>query len=281
MKKNKNSLSQDSVPSVTPESDSLQNQNMSIPNKNRQGLYIFLFFFVLLLGLGSLYYYLNFYKKSDYAVFDPSASIIEKLNYNTSYLEEENLLNIKGLSTIEYLRTRLLYHQYETKGDPTKNLTDELEREFNGEKARVLIDILYNYQKYEKGRSEINDDTTLSEYKKSLKQRELRVSIFGEELESVLFPEKKEDLVNKFFLYSKQYLKNHYEDDPISKRDHLLKAKKEIYGELFDDLILSEPIPKKLELELGIQEREMSILTEKERKMKIENIREKIRKGEL
>ncbi|NBU97235.1 MAG: hypothetical protein EBS19_03290 [Spirochaetia bacterium] len=281
MKKNKTRISQDSVPSVTPESDSPQNQNMSIPIKKRQYIYIFLFFFVLLIGVGSLYYYLNFYKKNDYEVFDPKASIIEKLNYNTSYLEEENLLNIRGLSTIEYLRTRLLYHQYETKGDPTKNLVEELNREFNGEKARVLIDILNNYLKYEKGKLEINDDSTLSEFKKSLKHKELRVSIFGEELESVLFPEKKEDLVNKFFLYSKQYLKSHYEDDPISKRDHLLKAKKEIYGELYEDLILSEPIPKKLELELGIQEREMSILTEKERKMKIEGIREKLRKGDL
>ncbi len=281
MKKNKNSLRQDSVPSMSPVSDSSQNQNMSIPNRERQGLYIFLFFFILLIGIGSLYYYLNYYKKDSYASFDPSASITEKLNYNVTYLEEENLLNIKGLSTIEYIRTRLLYHRYETKGDPTKSLVEELEREFNGEKAKVLIDILNNYQKYEKDKLQIDEDKNLSEYKKSLKYKELRVSIFGEELESILFPEKKDDLVDKFFLYSKHYLKNHYEDDPISKRDHLLKAKKEIYGDLYEDLILSEPIPEKIELELGIQEREMSILTEKERKIKIEKIREKIRKGEL
>lgn len=71
------------------------------------------------------------------------------------------------------------------------------------------------------------------------------------------------------------------EDDPISKRDHLTKAKKEIYGEFYEDLQVREPIHARLELELGIIEREMSILTEPERKAKIDSIREKLRRGEL
>ena len=71
------------------------------------------------------------------------------------------------------------------------------------------------------------------------------------------------------------------EDDPISKRDHLTKAKKEIYGEYFEDLQVREPIHDRLEQELGIIEREMSILSEPERKSKIDSIREKLRRGEL
>lgn len=266
----------------TPEEDlsteSLGEEKSSIPKTDKNGVYVFLFFLVLVLGLGFGYYYYLRTQDPQYSELSPNASIKEKLNYNPKYLEEENLLNIKGLSTIEYLRTRLLYHKYETKGDPLKNTTEEITREFNGEKAQVLIELLNHYSKYTKDKEKLDSDASIPEYKKMGLSKEIRIEIFGEEVEEVLFPEKPEDRLEKFFLYSKYYLKNHYEDDPVSKRDHLLKAKKEIYGEYFADLSSKEPFPLRLELELGIEEREMSILTEVERKVKIESIRERLRK---
>jgi hypothetical protein len=281
MKKENKEFIQKTDPSSPLETDYLENENVSRPKKDYQGLYMFLAFLLLLGFLGIGYYFYTNRNASDYSTFNPNASITEKLNYNPNYLEEEKLLIIKGLSTIEYLRTRLLYYKYETDENPTKSLQEELQRDFNGERAQVLVDILKNLTKFEDEKQKIDVNSELSQYKKYIKSKAVRVEIFGEELEPVLFPEKPEERMEAFFLYSKQYLKNHLEDDPISKRDHLTKAKKEIYGEFFEDLQVREPIPAKLELELGIIEREMSILSEPERKAKIDSIRDKLRKGEL
>lgn len=274
MKDKKNTQNSNS----TRETESLEEDNTSIPKKDRGGLYLFLFFLFLMIALGVGYYYFFLYQTNDYADLSPNASIKEKLNYNPNYLQEENLLIIKGQSTIEYLRTRLLYHKYESKGDPVKNLLEELSRDFNGERAQVLSDILKNYVKYIEEKDKLESDKSISDYKKIAINKEKRIELFGEQIEALLFPEKPEDKLETFYLYSKFYLKNHFEDDPLSKRDHLTKARKEIYGEDYRDLILKEPIPQQIEIELGIQEREMSILTEAERKMKIESIREKFRK---
>jgi hypothetical protein len=281
MKKENKEFIQKTDPSSPLETDYLENENVSRPKKDYQGLYLFLAFLLLLGILGVSYYFYANRNASDYSTFNPNASIIEKLNYNPSYLEEEKLLIIKGQSTIEYLRTRLLYYKYETNDNPTKALEVELQRDFNGERAQVLVDILKNLNTFEDEKQKIDLDSELSQYKKYIKTNALRVEIFGEELESVLFPKKPEDRIEAFFLYSKQYLKNHLEDDPISKRDHLTKAKKEIYGDFYEDLQVREPIHARLELELGIIEREMSILSEPERKAKINSIRDKLRKGEL
>jgi len=281
MKKENKEFIQKTDPSSPLESDYLENENVSRPKNDYQGLYMFLAFLLLLGFLGIGYYFYVNKNASEYSTFNPNASITEKLNYNPNYLEEEKLLIIKGQSTIEYLRTRLLYYKYETDENPTKSLQEELQRDFNGERAQVLVDILKNLNKFEIEKQKIDLESELSQYKKYIKSKALRVEIFGEELEPVLFPEKPEERIEAFFLYSKQYLKNHLEDDPISKRDHLTKAKKEIYGEFFEDLQMREPIPARLELELGIIEREMSILSEPERKAKIESIRDKLRKGKL
>lgn len=276
MKENKKI--QDSIPEEEFYTESTGEDKSSIPKPDRNGLYVFLFFLVLVLVLGFGYYYYYRTQTPQYSELSPDASIKEKLNYNPKYLEEENLLIIKGMGTIEYLRTRLLYHRYETKGDPLKNTLEELGRDFNGERAQVLSDILTNYSKYTREKEKLDSDSSVPEYKKLEKLKSIRVEIFGEEVEGILFPEKPEDRLEKFFSYSKYYLKNHYEDDPLSKRDHLLKAKKEIYGDYYEELSTKEPFPRRLELELGIEEREMSILTEEERRVKIESIREKLRK---
>ena len=279
--KNKKQDIQNKAPVESIDTEYTEKENASIPIKSRSGLYVFGIFFLLVLLMGVGYYYFIYSSKPNYSDYNPNASITEKLNYNPAFLEQENLLIIKEQSTIEYLRTRLLYHKYESKGNPENNLIEELKQDFNGEKAQVLIDILKNYNKYLDLKKKIDEDLSLSEYKRLPKYRDLRVEIFGEVLESMLFPEKPEDRIEKFFLYSKYYLKNHYEDDPISKKDHLGKARKEIYGDMYEDLVLKEPFPQRLELELGILEREMSILTEEERKIKIESIRDALRKGNL
>ena len=279
--KNKKQDIQNKAPVESIDTEYTEKENASIPIKSRSGLYVFGIFFLLVLLMGVGYYYFIYSSKPNYSDYNPNASITEKLNYNPAFLEQENLLIIKEQSTIEYLRTRLLYHKYESKGNPENNLIEELKQDFNGEKAQVLIDILKNYNKYLDLKKKIDEDLSLSEYKRLPKYRDLRVEIFGEVLESILFPEKPEDRIEKFFLYSKYYLKNHYEDDPISKKDHLGKARKEIYGDMYEDLVLKEPFPQRLELELGILEREMSILTEEERKIKIESIRDALRKGNL
>ncbi len=263
------------------DTDSLENEYLSRSKKGTQWLTPFLF---LMLFLGVLALGIYFYTKKnipDYSTFDPNATTLEKLNYNPKYLEEENLLRIKGQSTIDYLQTRLLYYKYETSENPNKGLQEELMRDFNGERALVLSDILKTWNLYLEEKKKLDTDVELSDYKKWIQSKALRVKIFGEELEPYLFPEKPEDRIETYFLYAKQYLKNHREDDPLSKKDHLLKAKKEIYGDLYEDLVRMEPIPSKLELELGLIEREMSILNEQERKVKINSLREKLRKGEL
>jgi hypothetical protein len=281
MKKDNKEFNQENKPSDPMDTDSLENEYLSRPKKSPQWMNVLLFL-LLFLSVLAIGFYLYTKKSSpEYSNFDPNATTLEKLNFNPEYLEEENLLRIKGQLTIDYLQTRLLYYKYETNDNPTKGLLEELNRDFNGERALVLSDILKTWIQYLEEKKKLDSDEELSGYKKYIQSKALRVKIFGEELEPYLFPEKPEDRIETYFLYSKQYLKNHREDDPLSKKDHLLKAKKEIYGDLFEDLIRMEPIPSKLELELGLIEREMSILTEQERKVKIESLREKLRKGEL
>lgn len=281
MKKDNKEFNQKNKASDPMDTDSLENEYLSRSKKGNRWMTVFLFLILFLGVLGLGFYFYSKQNTPAYSTFDPNATTIEKLNYNPKYLEEENLLRIKGQSTIDYLQTRLLYYKYETSENPTKGLQEELLRDFNGERALVLSDILKTWIQYLEEKKKLDSNPELSDYKKWIQSKVLRVKIFGEELESYLFPEKPEDRMETYFLYAKQYLKNHREDDPLSKKDHLLKAKIEIYGDLYEDLLRMEPIPSKLELELGLIEREMSILTEQERKVKIDSLREKLRKGEL
>ena len=156
MKKENKEFIQKTDPSSPLETDYLENENVSRPKKDYQGLYMFLAFLLLLGFLGLGYYFYTNRNASDYSTFNPNASITEKLNYNPNYLEEEKLLIIKGLSTIEYLRTRLLYYKYETDENPTKSLQEELQRDFNGERVQVLVDILKNLTKFEDEKQKID-----------------------------------------------------------------------------------------------------------------------------
>ncbi|MCB1141215.1 MAG: hypothetical protein H7A24_01500 [Leptospiraceae bacterium] len=232
---------------------------------------------ILLMGLA---YYFLFVKKSP----EPSyrtpgdTSTIEKIRENMKYLEDEHLLSIKSVSTIEYLRTRLLYHKFENPDSYIEKFQEEILLDFPGERGEALLSLADLYLKFLEFETEMVKNDAYTEYQKWLSIREERKKIFGISLEEKLFPPKKEDKIEKFFLYTKHYCKLNFEESEDTKREHLRKARLEIYGDDFEELYSKESFSRQLELELRIREREMSILSEEERKKIISKIRSDLRK---
>ncbi|MCB1179110.1 MAG: hypothetical protein KDK36_16105 [Leptospiraceae bacterium] len=236
---------------------------------------VILFLLILILGLGLTYYFF-FYKDEPYKKeYDPKATYLEKLSLKPDYLREENIERIKGLSTMEYLRTRMLFHKFNS-SNPENDAMEELERDFPGEKGRLLMNLLLALNLFEKEKKIIEGDENLDSYQKYVRILKKRKEIFGKNLEPTLFPVQESDLIQSFFLYSDRYLKRHPTDTIRSKKTHLEKARMEIYDTEYENLKSKEPFEKILELELKIQEREMSILSEEERRRKIDSIKREL-----
>jgi hypothetical protein len=108
----------------------------------------------------------------------------------------------------------------------------------------------------------------------------LRFEVFGEKLDPLLYPKKDSETIERFYAYTERYLKKHYTDMPRSKKNHLIKARREIYGSDYERLFAIEPERLQFDLELKINERELSILNEYEKKQAIAELKEKIGKEE-
>lgn len=251
----------------------MENKFNFLSKKNLKS--IFPYVFISLLLLGSLYFaYLYFFKdkpkgKTDY-IFDfkvrPQANIPE-------YLKLEKLEFINGMPVREYIQS-LFVKFYPLPRKEAQNLAkQEIENKFFGERALVLVTLLELYSQWLEEIEKLESDENLDGYTRKKLSLEKRKEIFGNELENYLFPNSDPDKIELFFLYTKRYIKKHREDEISELRDHLYKAKQEIYGEDYERLIELEPLEKQFELELLIQEREMSILNEEERKLRIQKIR--------
>lgn len=236
----------------------------------------FAFLIVFIIIFGGLSYYLLFFYKKDKTLSSSEESFLS-LKKNPDYLLQENLLKIKNIDLLEYFRQRLNYHFYSTEKKGLEGLKQELSQDFPGERSTVLISLLENYLKYEESKKKILASNDLDPYEKIEKTSMIKIEIFGQALAELLFIEKDSDLIQKFYAYADRYLKKHSTDLPKSKRNHLEKAKAEIYGSKFDSIQNLETAKKKLELELMINERELSILTAEERKIAIEEYKEKLK----
>lgn len=235
---------------------------------------IYIFFLVLvLIILGILGFYFLFYKNS-ISKNEKELSFI-KLKEDPEYLERENLVKINGEYLLEYFRQRLIFHNYSTKKKGKSGFILELEKDFPGERSRVLVSILEKFLEFEEKKKEINIDKKLDSFEKIEKINLTQIEIFGEKLSIILFPKKDSEKIEKFYEYADRYLKKHFFDLTRKKEIHLEKAKKEIYGEDFGKLISLEPAKKKLELDIQIHERELSILNDEEKKIAIENLKTK------
>jgi hypothetical protein len=238
-------------------------------------------FFIILSILGLIYYLYN-YKNRDlnpYSDKYEKLNAIEKINLNVDYLEKENLLKIKDLDLIEYIRVRILFHRFENPKDYIEKFKEEIEQDFPGEKGESILAISDLFLEFEKEKEIIQKDNNLTVYQKHIRIKESRKKNFPEPLHEILFPYHPDEKLETFFLYSKHYCKLNFTESEDTKRHHLSLAKKEIYGDDYDDLILKEPMNRQLEIELLIHEREMSIFTEQERIQKIEKIKKNILKN--
>ena len=241
-----------------------------------------IFILLMALILGALFYYFKVYKKTfeepDYN--SAPSSYFQRLKENPSYLIEENLLQIKSLSMVEYFRTRMLYHTYTNSSSPKQNFQAEIERDFPGERGQVLMELLDAYLQFEKQKEKVLNDSDLDSYEKILKVEMLRIELFGENLDSLLYPKKDSETIERFYAYTNRYLKKHYTDMPRSKKIHLMKARHEIYGSDYERLYSLEPERLQFDLELKINERELSILNEYEKKQAIAELKEKMTRAE-
>ncbi len=232
--------------------------------------------------IGALFYYFKIYKKNleepDY--YGSSDSLFQRLKENPSYLVEENLLQINSVSLIEYFRTRMLFHTYTNPSSPKQNFQSELERDFPGERGQVLIELLDAYLRFDKQKQDIIKDSDLDSYEKILKIEMLRIELFGENLDPLLYPKKDSETIERFYEYAERYLKKHYTDMPRSKKNHLYRARREIYGSEYERLYAQEPVRLQFDLELKINERELSILNEYEKKQAIAELKEKLGREE-
>jgi hypothetical protein len=236
----------------------------------------------LILLVASLYLgYLYFFQgkptgqpdyMEDYSKPAPLANLPE-------YLRLENLETIEGLSTMEYLRVLRLKYYYEGDKDSEKKTIQELELKYPGERGRVLSRLLGLFIQWEDYTRKLSENEELDGYQRKLQSLQKRKELFGEEAESFLYPNADPDKLEIFQLYTKRYIKKHREDEISEIRDHLQKAKREIYGENFERIQEQETFDSRLELELLLQERELSISTEEERRIRIAKIKRSVIKN--
>ena len=221
----------------------------------------------LLLSLGLLGTLLYFFVKEDpdnrYAA--KQEPLVRQLDIQPQFLEQEGLLEIKSTPTLEYIRQRLLYHSQKFSNNPVEATRQEFLQDFPGEKGRVLSGLLFIYEDYRKKLDTIQNDDQLDPYQKLMEVRTIREKVWGQSLSKLFFPESDYEIIERFYAYSDRYLQKHYDDDTISKRVHLEKAKLEIYNDRFQELVIKEPYRLQYDLELKIMEREMSIMDETER----------------
>lgn len=239
---------------------------------------LFPYFFVLALLIAILFFAYNYFLKdkphgkSEYATnytLRPISNIPE-------YLKLEKLEFIDRMPVSEYIQSLFVKFYPKTKEEALPLAKEEIQKRFFSEKALVLTTLLELYAKYFQEIENLNKQEDLDSYTKKKLSLEKRKEIFGTELENYLFPNRDFEKVELFFLYTKRYVKRHREDEPSEIRDHLLKAKQEIYGEDYERLTSMEPFEKRLELELLIQEREISILNEEERRLRIQKIKKEV-----
>ena len=241
-----------------------------------------LFCVLVAIVAGAFFYYFKIYKKNlEEPDYHPvSDSLFLQLKDNPDYLVKENLIQINSLPLLEFFRTRMLFHTYTNPGSPRKNFIQELERDFPGERSKVLVEILDMYLRFEKEKQKVAGDKDLDDYEKILKVDMLRFELFGEKLVDILFTGRDFETVEKFYAYSNRYLKKHYPDMPRSKKNHLIKARKEIYGEDYERLFALESFRRQFELELKINERELGIMNEFEKQQAIEDLKVKMKNTE-
>lgn len=202
---------------------------------------------------------------------------IKKLTVNPEYIIQENLLSLKSTNTIEYFRQRMLYHKYVHPDNPEKWCKQELQKDFHGEKGRVLSEMLIVYNSYMETIQRLSNNPDLDEYEKLQKKEEIQKIYFGETLSRLLFPTSEYDTIEKFFSYANRYLDNHYNVDIDVKRNHLEKARREMYGDEYSRLHYMEPLHKVYQLEVKILEREMSVLSPEDKKLKLKEIKRKLK----
>jgi len=248
---------------------------MSILNNWKKYILYFLFLITIFIGLYLGYRYFSYKKISENS---KELNEFYKPDYNKipEYFRVENLQTIDGMRPIEYLRVILVKYYPYGKKEAEKKAKEELELRFRGEKAMALIYLLNLLLEWEKSTEEIQQNTELDSYQKKVFSLKRRKEIFGEELENYLFPNQDYEKIETYFLYTKRYIKKHREDEISEIRDHLQKAKLEIYGKDYERLKELEPFEKKYELELLLQERELEILNLEERKFRLAKIKSKL-----
>ncbi len=239
---------------------------------SKKRIYLFILILCLILA-GLLGFYFLFFK--NIIQKNANLAVFEKLKTDTEYLERENLVKINEEYLLEYFRQRLIFHNYSYEKKEKNGFINELEAEFPGERARVLISLLDKYLEFDEKKKEISNDKNFDSYEKIEKINLLKVEIFGQKLTEILFPKKDSEKIEKFYEYADRYLKKHFFDFTRKKEIHLEKAKKEIYADDYEKLLSIEPAKKKLELDIKIHERELSILNDEEKKIAIEVLREK------
>ena len=191
------------------------------------------------------------------------------LNQNPLYLESDDLKKIAPHEYIEYFRQGLIAHKYST--DPKKEFGLKIEKNFPGESGRVIGELFKAYIEYDSFTSLIDSNSSLDDYDKWNEKINSREIFFGKDLTEKLFLQKDSELNEKFFYYTKSYLKKHELENFRSKSIHIEKARREIYGQDFEKLLRLEPAEKKFELEMDLRKNEMDIMTEEEKsKMKKE-----------
>jgi hypothetical protein len=234
------------------------------PNRSRDRWISALTLFFSLSILGTLlYFFMREEPEPRYGA--KKEPLLKQLDIQPQFLEKEGLLEIKSTPVLEYIRQRLLYHSQKLSNDPMEATKQEFLQDFPGEKGRVLSGLLFIYEDYKKKLDTIQNDNQLDSYQKLMEVRSIREKVWGKNLTKVFFPESDYEIIERFYAYSDRYLKKHYDDDTISKRVHLEKAKLEIYGDRFQELVMREPYRLQYDFELKIMEREMSIMDENER----------------
>lgn len=246
---------------------------------NKKVLLIAFVILALLLAGVSLYFW-KFRKSGGTNTPQPigysQSETMRKLNSNSAYLESEDLKLIRPDELVEYFRQGIISFKYSA--DPKREFGLEIEKKIPGEAGRVIREIFLAYCEYDSYLSDLNKNESLDDYEKWNEKIKSRDIFFGRELREKLFPKRDSETIEKYFLYTKRYLKKHESDDFRSKKIHLEKAKAEIYGLDYHRLLQLEPVERQFELELNLRKKQIEIMSEKEKEVIKKEILESIGK---
>ncbi len=207
-------------------------------------------------------------------------TVLTRLNTNTEFITESGLQEVNSKPLEIFLRDTLLHYRGLSKDNYLNLAERDLKIDFPGEKGDALFSLISAYDRLLKELSDLEKNQYLDRFQKKQKEFELKKLIFGENISSLLFPENESDKIDLFYRYSERYLKNHSEDQEKDNRDHLFLARKEIYGKNYRELMAKESYSMKLDIELRLNEREMSIMNESERKERIAKIKKRLNSEE-